>query len=84
MAEGALGRQKIIEKRLEEHGIEEPWKETMERIEAYERRRLLRNGSAVHDREPVLDEMMAGDAIDAAISEGKARELDAMGQPQMR
>ncbi|KAL8935293.1 MAG: hypothetical protein Q9211_004770 [Gyalolechia sp. 1 TL-2023] len=41
MAESALGRKKVIEKRLEEYGIQEPFRDVMETIESFERKRLL-------------------------------------------
>ncbi|KAI4120829.1 MAG: hypothetical protein LQ338_006738 [Usnochroma carphineum] len=84
MMESALGRQKVIEKRLEEHGLEEPWmkeswKDTMEQLEAYERRRLMRHRSNVGS-EPgrgVREGVTEPDAIDAAIMEGKALDREA-------
>ncbi|KAL8717316.1 MAG: hypothetical protein Q9225_005433 [Loekoesia sp. 1 TL-2023] len=47
MAESALGRKKVIERRLGEYGIEEPFKDEMERIEAYERKRLMENSDTL-------------------------------------
>ncbi|KAI4176422.1 MAG: hypothetical protein LQ343_001162 [Gyalolechia ehrenbergii] len=41
MAESALGRKKVIERRLDEHGIREPFRDAMEMIELSERKRLL-------------------------------------------
>ncbi|KAL8895632.1 MAG: hypothetical protein Q9207_008081 [Kuettlingeria erythrocarpa] len=70
MADGALGRQKVIEQRLEEHGIEEPWKDMMDRIEEHERNRLLKLGSALAESPPVHEGLSEGDTLDAAIMEG--------------
>ncbi|KAL8749012.1 MAG: hypothetical protein Q9184_006973 [Pyrenodesmia sp. 2 TL-2023] len=69
MAEGALGRQKVIEKRLEEYGIEEPWKDVMERIEEHERSRLLKLGKTVAEGGRVPNRPMDGDTLDHAIVE---------------
>ncbi|KAL9602751.1 MAG: hypothetical protein Q9219_001594 [cf. Caloplaca sp. 3 TL-2023] len=49
MKESALGRKKVIEKRLEEYGIEEPYQDVMEKIEAYERKKLMRSSHSVSD-----------------------------------
>ncbi|KAL8746952.1 MAG: hypothetical protein Q9184_007676 [Pyrenodesmia sp. 2 TL-2023] len=70
MAEGALGRQKVIEKRLEEYGIEEPWKDVMERIEEHERSRLLKLGKTVAEGGRVPTRPMDRDTLDDAIVEG--------------
>ncbi|KAI4235968.1 MAG: hypothetical protein LQ352_008051 [Teloschistes flavicans] len=43
MAEGALGRQKIIERELDKHGIPVPFKDVMEHITASEQERLRQN-----------------------------------------
>ena len=70
MAESALGSKKIIERRLEEHGIDEPFKDVMERIESYERRRLLENGKS-------LD-------MEEAAARGIIMEQDTKDQPRAR
>ncbi|KAL8922153.1 MAG: hypothetical protein Q9208_005348 [Pyrenodesmia sp. 3 TL-2023] len=69
MAEGALGRKKVIEKRLEEYGIEEPWKDMMERIEEHERSRLLKLGSAAAESRQVPEGLMEGERLDADLME---------------
>ncbi|KAI4177250.1 MAG: hypothetical protein LQ348_005867 [Seirophora lacunosa] len=66
MAEAALGRQKVIEKRLSEYGIQEPWKDAMEQIEAYERRRLQRHQNMSRNRGSEFDSLggaAEGDAL---------------------
>ncbi|KAL8827109.1 MAG: hypothetical protein Q9170_007144 [Blastenia crenularia] len=61
MAESALGRKKVIEKRLEEYDIKEPFQEVMERIEACERERLSRDRHPMEEKaanfEPLGDVM---------------------------
>ncbi|KAL8696869.1 MAG: hypothetical protein Q9224_002576 [Gallowayella concinna] len=47
MAETALGRQKVIEKELDQHGIPVPFREEIERITAYEEQRLRRQIDAM-------------------------------------
>ncbi|KAL8986897.1 MAG: hypothetical protein Q9177_003846 [Variospora cf. flavescens] len=93
MAEAALGRQKVIEKRLDEYGIQEPWKEAMEQIEAYERRRLKRHRDRSKNATSGLDSVggltqrgalvrggVDPNVIEAdAIERGIAREREALG-----
>lgn len=55
MAESALGRKKVIERRLGEYGIEEPFKEEMERIEEYERKRLSKKWDTSDEEWQELD-----------------------------
>ncbi len=76
MAERALGRQKVIEQKLEEHGIEEPWKDMMERIEEHERNRRLKLGSALAERRLAHDRLTEGSTPDANIR--KVRKGDYM------
>ncbi|KAL8957162.1 MAG: hypothetical protein Q9193_005493 [Seirophora villosa] len=69
MAEAALGRQKVIEKRLSEHGIQEPWKDAMEQIEAYERRRLQRHQNRSSNRGSEFDSLGGAAEGDALVGD---------------
>lgn len=53
MTETALGRQKVIEQQLEEHGIPVPFREKIEQITAYEEQRLRRQIDAMTEDEGV-------------------------------
>ncbi|KAL8751640.1 MAG: hypothetical protein Q9199_006281 [Rusavskia elegans] len=53
MTETALGRQKVIEQQLEEHGIPVPFREEIEQITAYEEQRLRRQIDAMTEDEGV-------------------------------
>ncbi|KAL9024122.1 MAG: hypothetical protein Q9180_007993, partial [Flavoplaca navasiana] len=51
MTETALGRQKVIDQQLDEHGISVPFKEEMEQITAFEEERLRRRIDAMSEDE---------------------------------
>lgn len=72
MKESALGRKKIIERRLDEIGIQEPFRDAMEAIEASEKDRLLNNQEALAEFDPMEEAM-----------EQDAQEQNAMEQPQV-
>ncbi|KAL9009372.1 MAG: hypothetical protein Q9173_005597 [Seirophora scorigena] len=67
MAQAALGRQKVIEKRLNEYGIQEPWKDAMEQIEEYERRRLQRHQNTSRNRGSEFDSLGGAAERDASV-----------------
>ncbi|KAL8935798.1 MAG: hypothetical protein Q9216_005250 [Gyalolechia sp. 2 TL-2023] len=83
MAESALGRKKVIERRLDEHGIQEPFRAAMEAIESSERQRLLIERDALVEAGAEYDTtegMMAHDTLEPEDVKQKAIELPEMNE----